>query len=143
MATEDFFSSALRHFEDSSTLYALGRLDEAAYLAGYVIECGLKKLLEVHGGADVRVRRYGHDLRGMTAQALALAAILAPGSARYRIDEIAALVPAMSYWRPELRYWTTGEVGSTNARSMLDAATGVMRVVLVALVLDGNESSLR
>lgn len=86
MATEDFFSSALRHFEDSSTLYALGRVDEAAYLAGYVIECGLKKLLEVHRGTDARGD--GHDLRGMTAQALALAALLAPASARYRVDEI-------------------------------------------------------
>lgn len=26
MATEDFFSSALRHFEDSSILHALGRV---------------------------------------------------------------------------------------------------------------------
>lgn len=141
MATEDFFSSALRHFEDSSTLYALGRVDEAAYLAGYVIECGLKKLLEVHRGTDAR--GYGHDLRGMTAQALALAALLAPASARYRVDEIPSLAPAMSYWSPELRYWTTGDVRSSDARLMLDAAIGVVRVVLIALVLDGNERSLR
>lgn len=141
MGTEDFFSSALRHFEDSSALYALGRVDEAAYLAGYVIECGLKKLLEIHRGAGAR--GYGHDLRGMTAQGLALAALLAPASARYRVDGIPALAPAMSYWRPELRYWPTGDVSSSDARVMLDAATGVARVVLVALLLDGNERSIR
>jgi HEPN domain-containing protein len=141
MAAEDFFSSALRHFEDSAALHALGRIDEAAYLAGYVIECGLKKLLEVHRGSSAR--GYGHDLRGMTTQALALAALLSPASIRYRVDEIHALMPAMSYWRPELRYWTTGDIGAANATLMLDAATGVARVVLAALILDGNESSIR
>lgn len=141
MATEDFFSSTLRHFEDSSSLYARGRFDEAAYLAGHVIECGLKKLLEVHRGAGAR--GYGHDLRGMTAQGLALAALLAPASARYRVDGISSLTPAMSYWRPELRYWTTGDVSSSDVRLMLDAATDIVRVVLVALILDGNERSIR
>jgi HEPN domain-containing protein len=141
MATEDFFSSALRHFEDSSRLHTMGRIDESAYLAGYVIECGLKKLLEVHRGTSAR--GYGHDLRGMTTQGLALAALLAPASARYRIDGIAALAPAMSYWGPDLRYRTSGDVTLSDASLMLEAARDIVRVVLVSLLLDGNERSLR
>lgn len=141
MATEDFFSSALRHFEDSSTLYAQGRVDEATYLAGYVIECGLKKLLEVHRGTGAR--GYGHDLRGMTAQGLTLAALLAPASTRYRVDNIPSLAAAMSYWGPGLRYWTTGDVTGPDAKLMLDVATMIVRTVLVELLLDGSERSIR
>ena len=141
MAAEDFFSSAIRHYEDAVQLSALGRADEAAYLAGYVIECGLKKLLEVQRGGSSKA--YGHDLRGMSAQGLSLAALLAPASIRYRVDKIPALSAAMDFWKPELRYWTTGDVKATDAALMLSAATGVMREVLVPLILDGNESSLR
>ena len=141
MATEDFFSSAVRHFEDSLRLHAAGRSDEAAYLAGYVIECGLKKLLEVQRGKSARA--YGHDLQGMIGPGLALAALLSPASARYRVDMIPLLAQAMSYWRPELRYWTTGDVRIEAATLMLGVATGVMRDVLLALILDGNESALR
>ena len=49
----------------------------------------------------------------------------------------------MSYWRPELRYWTTGDVSSSDARLILDAATGIVRKVLVELMLDGNERTIR
>ena len=141
MAAEDFFSSALRHLEDSATLHAMGRLDESTYLAGYVVECGLKKLLEVQRGTSAR--GYGHDLRGMTTQGLALAALMAPASARYRIDTIATLAPAMTYWGPLLRYWTSGDVTRADADMMLQAARDVVRLVLIPLLLDGFEGSLR
>jgi len=141
MPDEDYFSSGLRHYEDSRELAARGRSDTAAYLAGYVIECSLKKLIEVH--TDRTARGYGHDLAGMSGPALSLAALLAPASARYRVDTIPALQAAMAYWNPALRYWTTGDVAAADAAIMLEAAHEVAMNILVPLVLDGAEGAAR
>jgi len=141
MSTEDYFSSGFRHYEAAQTLNTLNRIDESAYLAGYVIECSLKKLIETHTGRPAR--GYGHDLTGMSGPALSLAALLAPASGRYRVDILSTLPSAMSYWSPALRYWTTGDVTVADAACVLQAAHEAVTHILVPLVLDGAEDSIR
>jgi HEPN domain-containing protein len=57
---EDYGSAARRHLHDARTLLIAERFDNAAYLAGYVVECSMKKLLEIHGHG---AREYGHGNR--------------------------------------------------------------------------------
>ena len=140
MPTEDYFSSALRHYEDSRRLgrrLAAARSENAAYLGGYVIECGLKRVLELHGHS---ARSYGHNLKVMHGKALALASLLAPGVLRYRIDGIPGIVEACAKWRPEMRYWKTGTLTTDQFESLEKARDEIFQRVLVPLILDGREA---
>ena len=76
---DDYPEAAGRHMQDSGALLAGGRPDGAAYLAGYVVECALKTLIQLETGRP----RYSHDLSGLcdvldtlAAQALVLAGII-------------------------------------------------------------------
>jgi len=63
-----FAQAAGRHLADSETLAAGSRLDNAVYLAGYVVECSLKAVISHH--SSVRdARQYGHDLAALQGQA--------------------------------------------------------------------------
>ena len=130
---ENYGSAARRHLHDAQALLGQGRTDNAAYLAGYVLECSLKKLLEMHGyGA----REYGHDLQRMSGQALSLAAILSPCAGRYRIDDIDGFADAVAFWRPSQRYFPTGAV--VNGERMVALASHVYERILLEAILDGN-----
>ncbi|MGK3969216.1 HEPN domain-containing protein [Sorangium sp. So ce118] len=132
---EDYSSAARRHLQDALTLLEAKRTDNAAYLAGYVIECSLKKLLEVHGHG---AREYGHDLERLSGRALSLAAILSPGSTRYRVDDIEGLQDVVGFWTPVLRYLQTGTL--VGSEQMVDVASRVYKGFLVEAILDGNGS---
>jgi HEPN domain-containing protein len=130
---EDYGSAARRHLHDARTLLHGGRIDNAAYLAGYVVECSMKKLLEIHGHG---AREYGHDLRRLSGQALTLAAILSPGATRYRLDDIPELPEMVSFWRSEQRYLPTGAVA--HGELMVEGAFKVYERILVEAILDGS-----
>lgn len=136
---DDYLSSALRHLVDSQVLEARGRLDNAAYLAGYVIECGLKRVLEVHGHA---ARAYGHDLHNLNSRALQLAALLSPGIARYRLDRLNLSV-VVGPWGPGLRYSTTGDVAPATATALVEAARRVGNGILMPMILDDSTARIR
>jgi HEPN domain-containing protein len=77
---EDFLSASVRHYNDSKYLHDKGRFDNAAYLAGYVVECGLKAILQVYGHG---AKTYKHDIAALHGPALDLATMLSPGASRY------------------------------------------------------------
>lgn len=67
---DDYPEAAGRHVLDSKALVARRRFDGAAYLAGYVVECTLKTLIQLETGrAD-----HSHDLPGLLDQLDVLAA---------------------------------------------------------------------
>lgn len=136
--TEDYFSASLRHLRDSQSLADVS--DNAGYLAGYVIECGLKRLLELSGSNS---RQYGHDLKNLHGRALTLAALLAPGAVRYRVDTISALESVAAEWSPDLRYWASGALAEERKQRLLKVADELFEKLLVPLVLDGVEARLR
>ena len=47
---DDYPEAAGRHILDSRALVARRRFDGAAYLAGYVVECTLKTLIQLETG---------------------------------------------------------------------------------------------
>lgn len=136
--TEDYFSASLRHLRDSQSLADVS--DNAGYLAGYVIECGLKRLLELSGSTS---RAYGHDLKNLQGRALTLAALLAPSAVRYRVDTIADLEKASGEWSPDLRYWASDALAKPSKQLLLKVADELFETLLVPLVLDGVEACLR
>jgi HEPN domain-containing protein len=135
LQNEDFLSASVRHYNDSTHLYAKGRLDNAAYLAGYVVECGLKAVLQVYGHG---VRAYGHDIAALHGQALDLATVLSPGSSRYRPDRISSLACDMSAWKPEMRYHQTGMLTRADAERIMKAARDVFDSVVSEMALDNG-----
>lgn len=137
---EDYFSASLRHLRDSRSLHEPPGSDNAAYLAGYVIECGLKRLLELY---DFAPRSLGHDLQSLQGRALVLAALLAPGSTRYRVDGITELETASKEWSPEMRYWESGKLSEKSKERLMKVAAEIYEHLLIPMVLDGVEERLR
>ncbi|MCD6327601.1 HEPN domain-containing protein, partial [bacterium] len=98
---DDFASATARHYCDSQLLLAEQRFDNAAYLAGYAVECGLKALI-MHGGGQPRA--YSHELSTLGGKALDLAVLLSPALRHYHINIIGEMLRACDGWKPELRY---------------------------------------
>lgn len=134
---EDYFSAGLRHLRDAQAL--AGKSDNAAYLAGYVVECGLKRVIQFYDHA----RPYGHDVLGMQGRALAFAALMAPGAARYRIDLIPELEQACQEWPSNLRYRRTSDLDGATAKRLMAVADAFFERLFLPLVLDGEETRLR
>jgi len=135
LQNEDFLSASVRHYNDSTHLYAKGRLDNAAYLAGYVVECGLKAVLQVYGHG---VRAYGHNIAALHGPALDLAMVLSPGSSRYRSDRITSLGFDLAVWKPEMRYHRTGVLAQADAERIMKAAREAFDSVVTEMILDNG-----
>lgn len=68
---ESFSNSAGRHLHDAQLLLGEQRWDNAVYLAGYVVECSFKVLVEQHFKHDRdAVKKYGHDLTELEGRAM-------------------------------------------------------------------------
>lgn len=116
--TDDYRAAFYRHWDSSALLAqeaqgesgstALRYWQEAAYLAGYIVECGTKMMIEEAGGNP-----WGHDLGALKNQALAVASTLRLpaqlSSLLSRID-----TGDLQNWQPSLRYAAEepGELGS-------------------------------
>lgn len=135
LQNEDYLSASIRHYNDSERLYDTGRLDNAAYLAGYVVECGLKAILQVYGHS---AKAYGHNITALHGPVLDLATLLSPGSSRYRSDRIQNLGRDMATWKPEMRYCRTGMMAQADAKKIMKAATDVFDSVVVKIILDNG-----
>ena len=61
---DDYPEAAGKHMKDCNVLMAASRCDGAAYLAGYVVECALKTLIQLQTGKA----EHSHDLRGLCEQ---------------------------------------------------------------------------
>ena len=61
----DFSSAAARHWDDAMSLIQANRFDNAGYLAGYVVECSLKCLVEMSGAAP---KPFQHELATLSGR---------------------------------------------------------------------------
>lgn len=136
MAKEDFVSAAMRHWNDSILLQDSQRYDNAAYHAGYVVECALKSLVRHGGPSPVAL---GHDLTLLASSALNLAILLSPSLSRYPASQAGTLPPLPPAWRPEMRYGRTGVVTREDCQKIMLAAQSYLEQITMALILDGRE----
>ena len=117
---EDYASAAMRHYSDANFLREGGRLDNSAYLAGYVVECSLKALVACGEGPSSLV--LGHDLPNLAGSALTLATLLAPGLSRYDVTDDPDVRQVLGVWKPDCRYEATGETRAEEAARRARAA---------------------
>ncbi len=128
---ESYASAARRHLSDAQTLLSAARPDNAAYLAGYAAECGVKAVMTQAG-----FRMWFH-LDQLPARALALAADLSASARQYPVDLDPDVLSIRSAWKPGLRYARTGAASYPQAERIVTCAAEVFRKTVLALVLDG------
>jgi HEPN domain-containing protein len=115
---------------DAEALFQAGRYDGAAYLGGYVVEMALKARIcrtlnwlefpesrsEFEGLTSLRT----HDLNVLLRLSNREVIIRGTRLAEWTI---------METWSPEYRYFPVGTTGIAEARTMLDAATALLRTL--------------
>ena len=130
---DDYPEAAGRHLRDANVLLAGERHDGAAYLAGYVVECAMKTLIQLETG---KPPSRSHDLAALRGAVGVLAALADARTGRL----YASLLPLGSGildWRPEMRY--RGEtVPPGTSRAWLEEADKVYAEIVGTLVIDGT-----
>lgn len=130
----DFASASTRHLADARRLYDGDRPDNAQYLAGYVVECSLKAVVERSG---LPAERLGHHLLRAQSSGFDMAVSMSPLLARYRPPED-AVQTVRDLWSEHARYYRSGSMASAStARRAVDSAARVWMTCIGGLVLDG------
>ena len=127
----NYQSAARRHLEDAESLLSAGRCDNAAYLAGYAAECGVKALAELVGQPLPKLHL--HQLSSDVLEA-ALAAV---GGFRRYPGARAAFMGALAKWTTSMRYDATGTADVPHANRLVKESRNVFAATIGALVLDG------
>lgn len=138
---ESFSNSAGRHLQDAQLLLVEQRWDNAVYLAGYVVECSFKVLVEQHFKQDQdAVRKYGHHLTELEGRAMERLRVLYPILDRQLpASRIAGTVLAQNH--PERRYSKSGLWAEAEAKTAVQRAEEIYREIITKLVLNGSISS--
>ena len=138
---EDFISAAVRHFDDSEHLLNESRIDNAGYLAGYVVECSLKAVIMC--GSGPHPRQYGHDLALLGREALDLALLLSPSLRCYRPETIDEITQGSRNWQPSWRYAATGDLTQQKAQEIIESGKKAFEQLIIPIVLDGWKEVLK
>ena len=131
---DDYPAAALKHLQDAAVLARGRRFDGAAYLAGYVVECALKTLIQVEFGQA----RHGHELTSLLDELDVLAVRAGTRTGRLYAGVAASFRNAdVLAWRPEMRYRAPGVASSDADRWLREARTAYGRIV-GTLFLEGR-----
>lgn len=135
----DFFSAATRHLEDAEALHDSRRYDNSLYLAGYVVECSLKAVVELYEGD---APKFGHDLLRLERDGLELALAMAPAAVRYRPPP-GVVKSVRDVWSEHKRYIPTGQIKKSASEQILEHARQAWTCCIGQMLLDGIVSELR
>lgn len=139
---EEFFAnSAARHLTDAKILWENQRWDNAVYLAGYVVECSFKLLVEQYFNNDRKAtKKYGHDLTELEGKAMERLRVLYPIlDSRLPASRITDTV--LPRYHPERRYAKSGLWTEEEAKLAVERAEEIYREIIPKLVLNGSISS--
>jgi hypothetical protein len=141
LSGEDYPDAARKHYTDARALMNRRRYDGAAYLAGYVVECILKTLIQVDRSANIPIREFKHDLNRLSGEALRLAALpssrTAPYMPRGAFTSISYADPP-SGWKETLRYHYEGTISKTTASLWIAEAKRLYMHVIGRLRQEGK-----
>ena len=130
---DDYPEAAGRHLRDANVLLAGERHDGAAYLAGYVVECAMKTLIQLETG---KPPSRSHDLAALR-DAVGVLAVLADTRTGRLYASLLALGSGILDWRPEMRY--RGEtISPDTSRAWLADAGKAYDEIVGTLVIDGT-----
>ncbi len=128
---EDYPRAALKHLEDAQALQASSRFDGAVYLAGYVVECALKTMIEVENKAVP----YIHDLNRLQLEVDTLS-VLAGSRTGHLFAAVKQAMNQIYAWRPEMRY-RAPYVAAPLVQDWLAEARDVYKTAIGGLTLAG------
>ena len=128
---EDYPKAALKHLQDAQALNKSSRFDGAAYLAGYVVECTLKTMIDIENNSVPRI----HDLSQLQARLQALSVVAGSRTGHLYITITQAINQILS-WKPEMRY-RGPYVAAPVAGKWLAEADDVYKKVIGSLTLTG------
>ncbi len=118
LSGEDYPDAARKNFTDAQALMNRRRYDGAAYLAGYVVECILKTLIQFDRTTNAPILEFRHDLNRLSGEALRLAALPSSKTALYlphgAFTSLAYSDPP-SGWKETLRYHYEGTISKATA----------------------------
>ena len=103
---EDYKEAALRHLEDSETLFAKQAFDNAGHLAGFAAECAIKYKIQITG--------VGGDNPKLHFPAIIMAAKKRlTGRNNGRIHQLLSRAnPLLNGWDVNSRYFHNGSISS-------------------------------
>lgn len=133
---DDYPEAALKHLQDADALVRGRRFDGAAYLAGYVVECALKTLIQVESGQA----RHGHELTNLLHVLDVLAVHATTRAGRLYVSVATSLKAAdMDDWTPEMRYRGPQDAGDASrvAEEWLREAYAAYERIVGSLILEG------
>ena len=134
---DDYPEAALKHLQDADALVRGRRFDGAAYLAGYVVECALKTLIQVESGEA----RHGHKLTNLLDVLDELAVHAKTRTGRLYISAAASFKTAdVLAWTPEMRYRGPQDAGEASrvAEAWLREAHAAYERIVGSLLLEGE-----
>lgn len=135
---EDYPEAAEKHLRDSKLLLDNNHFDGAAYLAGYVVECSLKTIIQKERRAVPQI----HNLRDLKESALRLAAIPNSRTAKYSRRKFWSLASIYAYktggWEENMRYLPAGSISDIDAKAWIKEAEDIFRYIIIEMRLNGD-----
>ena len=136
---ESFIQAAGRHLYDAEIMLAQHRWDNAVYLAGYVVECTLKVIVEQYIN-NKACQKFGHNLRQLQGKGIGRLRIIYPIlDAHLSISRTNGTVLAEDH--PERRYFEYGLWDELEATEAVKRAAEIYNQIIPRLILDGRISS--
>jgi HEPN domain-containing protein len=134
---DSFSSSAGRHLQDAQLLKEQ-RWDNAVYLAGYVVECCFKVLVEQNFKHDQdAAKKYNHDIAELDGRLMERLRVIYPVLDKQlpasRIDGT-----VLNQNHPRRRYFKSGHWTEDDAKTAVERAEEIYREIISKLVLDGS-----
>lgn len=138
---ESFSNSAGRHLIDAQILWEARRWDNAVYLAGYVVECSFKLLVEQYfKNGKISTKKYGHELTALEGTAMERLRVLYPFLDR-ELPASRIVDTVLAQYHPERRYAESGLWTEEQANLAIERAEEIYREIIPKLVLNGSISS--
>ena len=132
---DDYVDAASKHVKDARILLDQNRLDNAEYLAGYVVECTLKTIAVLEG---INVRMYKHDINQIHSKLVRdIPSLASPKTAayiRYPITNLQYGLP--NGWEEVMRY-RSPFVAKACAESWVIEAERLYRQIIQTMQKDG------
>jgi HEPN domain-containing protein len=134
---QSFSSAASRHLHDSEILLKEQRWDNAVYLAGYVVECAFKTLVELYlDGNDEATKKFGHNISQLEGKAMDRLRVIYPFLGKeLPSSRISGTVLAIDH--PERRYAESSLWTKDEAEKSVKRAKEIYQETILKLVLDG------
>lgn len=136
---ESFIQAAARHLHDAEILLNQQRWDNAIYLAGYVVECTFKVLVDKYI-SDRDCSKFGHNLTELQGKGIERLRIIYPTlDTQLPISRTNETV--LADYHPQRRYFKSGLWNESEAREAVKRAAEIYNEIIPRLILDGRISS--